>query len=211
MATEIATAEIILRILAAFLVSLAFGLERQFRKKPVGFGTFTFVTTGATILTIGAELVSDSPVTIFGAIVTGIGFLGAGAIIRAGEKRVSGITTAASIWAFAALGITLGLGLYVVAGLFYALIVAIILLDQYFETHGFGAYAKTVTITVDDPARIKEIEKLLPVNHKTFSYNFDVKQTEYTISVYMSGSKQEINRTLNELLKHTSITSVRID
>jgi putative Mg2+ transporter-C (MgtC) family protein len=211
MSVELSALEITIRILVAFLASMAFGLERQFRKKPVGFGTFTFVTTGATVLVLGATLLSDSPVTIFGAIVTGIGFLGAGAIIKSGDKKVTGITTAASIWAFAALGITIGLGLYAIAAVFYVLIIAIILIDSYFETHGFGAYAKSVTITLDDPAKMREIERMLPESHKNVMYNFDTKKSEYTVSVFMSGNKREMNMTLNEMLKHPNVISVKIE
>jgi putative Mg2+ transporter-C (MgtC) family protein len=203
--------ETIIRVLFAFAASLVFGLDRQFKKKPVGFGTFAFVTTGATVLTLAALLVTDSPIAIFGAIVTGIGFLGAGAIIKSGDKKVTGITTAASIWAFAAFGITVGLGLYLLAILFYALIAIIILTDYYFEKHGFGVYAKTVTITLNDANKIRDVEKMLPTDHKIFSHNFDLQKKEYTISFFMSGNKREINMTLNELLQHHNILSVKIE
>jgi putative Mg2+ transporter-C (MgtC) family protein len=213
MVVEIAAFEIVIRVLASFAASFIFGLDRQFKKKPVGFGPFTFVTTGATILVIGALMLSDSPVTIFGAIVTGIGFLGAGAIIKGSgnSQKVSGITTAASIWAFAALGITIGLGLYLVAVLFYALIALIIVIDHYFEKHGFGSYSKIVTIVVNDVTKIKEIEKTLPGNHRAFTYNFDNSKKEYTIMFYISGEKQEINMTLNQFLKNPAVNSIKVE
>lgn len=199
--------EAILRIALAFVGSMLFGLERQFKKKPVGFGAFTFVTVGSTMLTVLAERVGSN-LPIHGAIITGIGFLGAGAILKSGEKKVTGITTAASIWAFAALGITLGVGQYLLALLFYILIASIIIMDHYFEKHGFGAYSKTATITLSDATKIKEVERMLPHNHKMTSYSFDQSKNEYVLTCTMSGSKQEINHTLNELLKHPAVFKV---
>jgi putative Mg2+ transporter-C (MgtC) family protein len=211
MAAILSFSDIALRVLIAFGMSLVFGLERQFKKKPVGFGTFTFVTVGATTLTLMAELVSDTPITIFGAIVTGIGFLGAGAIIKSSDKKVTGITTAASIWAFAALGIIIGLGLYVLAILFYMFIAIIIIMDHYFERHGFGSYSKAVTITVNDPVKIRELDKMLPENHKITTYNFDLSKKEYTVNFYMSGNKREINMTLNEFIKQPGVLKIIIE
>src|SRR2546428_13706698 len=75
---------------------------------PVGFGTFIFVSTGAAALAILAiDLEADNPLTLLGGVITGIGFLGAGALIRAND-RVFGFTTAALVWAMAALGVAAG-------------------------------------------------------------------------------------------------------
>lgn len=205
------SAETVLRIALAFGLAFLFGLERQFRKKPVGFGTFTFVCTGSAALIVVALRFSETPTTVFGAIVTGIGFLGAGTIIKAGDKKVTGITTAASIWAFAALGITLGAGFYDIAAVLYILIIAIITIDHRFETRGFGAYSRAVTVMVNDIGKVREIEKLLPEKHKTTTYSFDKSKKEYTFSFYMSGNKREINTTLNDLLKQDGVINVKIE
>lgn len=203
--------QIIIRMLVAFVLSMLFGLERQVSKKPTGFGTFTFVTVGATVLTIIAQDISDTPISLFGAIVTGIGFLGAGAIIKGGDKKVAGITTAASIWAFAALGIAVGIGLYTLALIFYILMGIIILIDHYFERYGFGAYSKTVTVTLSEATKMKRVEEMLPEQHKVFSYNLDHGKKEYTMSFSMSGNKVEINMTLNEILKQPGVMRVTVE
>ncbi len=200
----------ILRVLLAFGASLVFGLERQFKKKPVGFGAFAFVTVGATVLTLVAETMNTS-FPIHGSIITGIGFLGAGAILKSGDKKVAGITTAASIWTFAALGITIGLGQYLLAGIFYALILIVIIMDHYFEKHGFGSYSRTVIITVTDPLKIKEVEHMLPSSHKMTAYDFDQSKNEYKLSCYISGNKQDINHTLNSLIKHDAVSRVVVE
>src|SRR5438874_10643253 len=101
----------VIRLLIVFLLAFGIGLERQLRRKPVGFGTFIFVSTGACALTLLAIDIADSnPLPLLGGVITGIGFLGAGALIRSND-RVFGFTTAASVWAMAALGVAGGAGL----------------------------------------------------------------------------------------------------
>jgi len=211
MVSTLPIAEVIIRILVAFTFSLLFGLERQFRKKPVGFGTFVFVTVGSCVLAIIAQDVSETPITLFGAIMTGIGFLGAGAIIKGGDKKVMGLTTASAVWAFAALGIIVGVGIYSVAVMYFLIIGAVIVIDHYFEKHGFGFYSKDVAVCMKDAAKIKDLEKMLPKNHKVFSYVFDNEKKEYTMHFQLSGEKQEINMTLNELIKQPAVIKVIVD
>src|SRR2546425_12424657 len=103
-------AEAVVRLVIVFLLAFGIGLERHFRRKPVGFGTFIFVSTGAAALAILAiDLEGDNPLPLLGGVITGIGFLGAGALIRAND-RVFGFTTAALVWAMAALGVAAGAG-----------------------------------------------------------------------------------------------------
>jgi putative Mg2+ transporter-C (MgtC) family protein len=74
----IAPVEAILRLLLGFSLAFAVGLERQLRRKPVGFGTFTFVATGACALAIMAlDIEETNPLPLLGGVITGIGFLGA--------------------------------------------------------------------------------------------------------------------------------------
>lgn len=112
------------RLGAAILLSLIFGLVRQRSGKPIGFGTFTFVSVGACALALVAvRLAPDAPLALLGAIVTGIGFLGAGALVRSSApERISGFTSAATIWIVAVFGLTIGVGEYLLAALLYAAI-----------------------------------------------------------------------------------------
>jgi putative Mg2+ transporter-C (MgtC) family protein len=110
-------AEIFLRILLAVLFGGLIGAEREYRSKSAGFRTMILIAVGACLFTllsvrIGAPASADR---IASNIVTGIGFLGAGVIFR-GDNQVNGITTAATIWVVAAIGMALGGGYYVVAG-----------------------------------------------------------------------------------------------
>ncbi len=117
----IITAEDALRIVLALVAGGAIGLEREFRDKAAGFRTLIFICVGAALFTLlSAKLSGGSDGTRIAAnIVSGVGFLGAGVILREGG-RVVGLTTAAAIWLTAALGMALGGGYYLVGGLVLA-------------------------------------------------------------------------------------------
>ncbi len=105
------------KLLLALLVGGLIGAEREFRDKAAGFRTIILICVGATLFTIFSIKIggADDPVRIAANIVSGIGFLGAGAILR-GEERVVGLTTASTIWLTAALGIGIGGGHYLLSG-----------------------------------------------------------------------------------------------
>lgn len=202
--------QIIFRISLAFILSLFFGLERQFKKKPVGVGAFTFVATGSCVLTILAYTVFDTPQAIIGPIITGIGFLGAGALIRQ-DKKVHGATTAASIWGFAALGITIGSGIIYLSLLFYSFMLIIVFLDTYFERHSFGPYSKYMTITLNDIHCFNNIKSLLPKNTKVQNFYFDKSKSEYSFSFILNAGSDEINKLPNKILNIDGVKSLKIE
>src|SRR5437870_13655327 len=130
--------EVVLRLLFVFGRAFSVGLERQLHRKPVGLGTFIFVSMGAATLAILAiTLEEDNPLPLLGGVITGIGFLGAGALIRSND-RVFGFTTAALVWAMAALGVAAGAGLYYLAFVNYGIVWAVVLTDRYLESKGSG-------------------------------------------------------------------------
>ena len=106
----------VVKLLLAILVGGLIGAEREFRDKAAGFRTIILICVGATLFTIFSTKIggADDPVRIAANIVSGIGFLGAGAILR-GEERVVGLTTASTIWLTAALGIGIGGGHYLLS------------------------------------------------------------------------------------------------
>ncbi len=207
---EIST--IIFRLLLAFLLSTRFGLERQFKKKPVGFGTFTFVATGSCVLTLLAFTLSDgtNPFVFIGAIMTGVGFLGAGALIRQ-DRKVHGSTTAAGIWAFAALGVTIGSGLIYLALIFYAFIITIVLIDTFFEKHSFGHYSKYLLITIEDIDAFSSVKNTLPKNSMVQSFNFDMMKPEYTFSFVLNAKSEELSKIPSKLMKIKQVKSFKMD
>jgi putative Mg2+ transporter-C (MgtC) family protein len=131
--------DLLRRLLLAAGLGATLGLEREFRKKPAGLRTNILIALGSASLTtlsmtIGAH--GGTPDRITAQIVTGIGFLGAGAILRSGPT-VHGMTTAATIWVNAAIGMAAGAGEFVMATVtaFLTLVVLALLgpLEAYFE------------------------------------------------------------------------------
>lgn len=123
----ISAPELVLRLLLAAVLGGAIGLERELRDQPAGFRTHILVAVGACLfalvsaygyeafLELSPQEIRFDPSRIAAQIVTGIGFLGAGAIIRYGVT-VRGLTTAASLWVVAAIGLAVAVGAYLAAG-----------------------------------------------------------------------------------------------
>ena len=104
--------QIILRLLLASRIGAVLGIERELRRKSAGFRTNILIAAGSCIFAlISLMLGSGDPTRVPGQIVTGIGFLGAGVIIRNETgKRVHGLTTAACVWLTACVGAACGIG-----------------------------------------------------------------------------------------------------
>jgi putative Mg2+ transporter-C (MgtC) family protein len=117
--------EIAVRLGEAFLLGSALGLNRELHGKPAGLRTHGLVSLGAAVATIIALGFPGDPKAIdpnavsrvLQGILTGIGFLGAGVILRAPSGHVTGLTTAATIWICAVLGVACGLGYWAVLGI----------------------------------------------------------------------------------------------
>ncbi len=112
-------------ILVSVVCGALVGLERERAEKPAGLRTVIMICVGATIFTQVSMLMATGPMSdparIAAQIVSGIGFLGAGAIIRS-HGTIVGLTTGATIWAIAAVGMTIGSG-HVAAGAFFTLVI----------------------------------------------------------------------------------------
>jgi putative Mg2+ transporter-C (MgtC) family protein len=96
------------KVLLASLVGLIIGLERKLKHKVIGVKTNILICVGSMLFTVVSVLIADNGRTI-AQVVSGVGFLGAGAIFRSNE-RVVGVTTGAYVWVVAALGILIGVG-----------------------------------------------------------------------------------------------------
>jgi len=122
-------AELALRLFVITVLAVAIGTEREFHGHPAGIRTMALVGVGACLFTVlGLDPFFGSrvdPTRIAAQIVTGVGFLGAGAILRRGSE-VRGLTTAASIWVVAAIGMCIGFGNYFL-GIFTTVLVLVTL------------------------------------------------------------------------------------
>jgi putative Mg2+ transporter-C (MgtC) family protein len=123
------TLEVFLSLLLAVALGAVVGVEREKAHRPAGLRTHMLVCLGSCLFTIVSLGFSAQPAQVAGGIVAGIGFIGAGTI-WAEHDKVTGITTAASLWATAAIGLTTGLGDYPLAVAVTAL-VFIILASKY--------------------------------------------------------------------------------
>jgi putative Mg2+ transporter-C (MgtC) family protein len=120
--------DVFLRLLLAAALGGAIGLEREYRHKPAGLRTNMLIALGSalfSVMSIDLGAAAGSPDRIAAQVVTGIGFLGAGAILRSGEN-VHGLTTATTIWVNAAIGMAAGLGAYAVASVAAAITLVVL-------------------------------------------------------------------------------------
>lgn len=126
--------EDLLKVLGAAVIGAAIGMEREFRDKAAGFRTLIFICVGAALFTLfSAKLAGEKdPTRVAAQIVTGVGFLGAGVILREGG-RVIGLTTAAAIWITAALGMGMAGGQYVLSAAVTAVVLIVLWTFQYLE------------------------------------------------------------------------------
>lgn len=123
--TETPILQLTLRLCLALVLGGMIGIEREFKKRPAGLRTNMMVSLAAALFTLLAvELIGDSleagnimrvdPLRTIEAVIAGVAFLGAGAIIR-GDDGVKGLTTGASLWVSGAIGVACGAGYYIIA------------------------------------------------------------------------------------------------
>ncbi len=122
----------VLRVLLAAALGAAVGYQRQQARKPAGLRDDALIALGAalfTVVSISGFSGAVDPSRVAAGIVTGIGFIGAGVIFR-GHEGVSGLTTAASIWVTAAIGMAAGAGLYLIAVVVTAITIGILMISK---------------------------------------------------------------------------------
>lgn len=134
--------EALLRLSAATVLPLMIGLDRFLRRKPIDFRPFVIVSLSACSLSLAVmELahrstdpqIDFSPARVFAGVITGIGFLGAGAMFRQ-DNYVKGAGSAAAIWASGVIGIIAGVGLLWLAGMLAALVLLLLVASAPFTT-----------------------------------------------------------------------------
>lgn len=162
---ELSNLDMIARLLLATLLTGLIGFEREATGKAAGLRTHAMVGFGAALFTIIsiAGFSEGDPGRVAAQIVTGIGFLGAGAIWRS-EDRVRGLTTAAGLWAAAAVGMGIGSGLLLI-GTVGTLITLLVLLGlrriDIIIARRIAITPDQIAVTIDNVARIKQVIKLV--------------------------------------------------
>ncbi len=134
--------QVVVRLMIAAILGGSIGLERLLKKKPAGLRTQMLVCMGSALVLIVARLDGiplNEIARIISGILTGIGFLGGGVILKlTHEREIRGVTTAASIWTTAAIGIAVGLGEIWIAVVSAIVVWLILFVLGYLETHVWG-------------------------------------------------------------------------
>jgi putative Mg2+ transporter-C (MgtC) family protein len=132
--------QVCVRLAVAVLIGGVFGLNRELHGKPAGLRTHALVTLGAAMaamIALPPQVGTGSDPNALGRIIqgilTGVGFLGAGVILRDPAGHVTGLTTAATIWVCAGLGIVCGLGYWSLIGVSGGIVLAVLLLGRRVE------------------------------------------------------------------------------
>ena len=153
MLSQVNTASIAFRLFLSIILCGAIGMERGLRNRPAGFMTYLLVGCGSALIMITNQYIATiytnvDPTRMASQVVSGIGFLGAGTIITTAKNEIRGLTTAAGIWAAAAVGLAVGIGFYAGAVLGSVFIIFSLMylkkIDLYIKTH-----AKTMEIYLE--------------------------------------------------------------
>ncbi|MFZ4800081.1 MAG: MgtC/SapB family protein [Bacteroidia bacterium] len=219
-----------LRLLVALLLGAAIGFERQWRHKMAGVKTNALVSLGSALfILLGAKIFGDTSgeARIAAQIVTGIGFLGAGAIMKEGFS-VSGINTAATIWCSGAVGCLAGLGLWYEAsiGTFFVIVSHLVLkpVETKIENRTFSNSNNFIrhkllikcSVAIKNEVRIN-VFKIAEKSHVLKVNTYNVEYTEnnkVTIEIIFKASEKadeimvDIDTMLNNL---TDIQLIRWD
>jgi putative Mg2+ transporter-C (MgtC) family protein len=168
--------EILTKLIISIVIGIFIGGEREYRNKSAGLRTIILICLGSTIFTILSLKIGDTTGSsrVAANIVTGIGFLGAGAIMREG-LTVSGLTTASTIWVAAALGMAVGLGEYWLA--IYCMILTFIVLTifGYLQLYFFKILNKTIELHLTLTSSNKPIE-IIEVQMQKLNLRFNRKK-----------------------------------
>lgn len=130
--------EVLLKLVLAIALGGLIGLERETSHKPAGFRTNILICVGSAMMMILSGLILGEGGTdltrIAAGVITGIGFIGAGTIIQS-RGSIVGLTTAATLWAVAGLGLVIGAGYYLVSVIFTAVIILTLVIFRFIEDH----------------------------------------------------------------------------
>lgn len=204
--------EIICRLLLISVLSGLIGLERETHGRAAGFRTHILVGIGACLIMLTSTYMHSlygnpaDPSRIAAQVVSGIGFLGAGTIIRF-RSSVRGLTTAASLWAVAGIGLAIGVGLYLPAILSTIIILTVLFLLSGIEKRLLrkSLYRVLEVRTIGEIRSLEEIRNILSeynVEIKDFEISCkDREENKYLIELnlrvlnkYLTGISQDISR-----------------
>lgn len=224
------TTEMLLRMGLAVIVSGLIGFDREVKNRPAGIRTHLLVCIGATIIAMIQEHISATALDfakeypefqgvvrsdearLIAQVVSGIGFLGAGTIIVT-KQSVQGLTTAASLWAVAGLGLAIGMGFYRV-GLLGATVILLVLsvLNRMIRTPEIRRLEISYQYSLETQQLIREIFAKQNISIKDYTVTIQCDQPviykdSYLLEVPIDFAKEEL---LEAFLTHSEIKSIRL-
>jgi putative Mg2+ transporter-C (MgtC) family protein len=204
--------EDILRLLLALALGGLIGLERELRDKAAGFRTLMFISAGSALFTLFSVKITmlsgvpggGDPGRIAAQIVTGIGFLGAGVILRE-HGEIYGLTTASTIWLAAALGIGAGAGQYLFTTLAAGVILLALLVFPRLEAL-LGTLSQTRIYIITTPASMEKYQALrqrvkdhgLHLLSARYTRNVDEMMCKFSVSGRPAGHEALITELFND-------------
>lgn len=163
--------DILLRLLMATACGGLIGMERERGDRPAGFRTYILVSLGAALFTVLSLIAfpDSDPARVAAQVVVGIGFLGAGVIVIYGGTRVVGITTAATMWATAAVGMASGAGYFLTAGYCTGIVLLVLIALPWVETRIITRFQRRrLYFTVRSLPRedlVRDVQGVLEAHH----------------------------------------------
>ena len=183
--------EFLIRISVCFILGILIGVERQYRRKTAGVRTITLVSLGAFLFVSISFLTANNDVTRIAAqVVSGIGFIGAGVILRDGTN-IRGLNTAATLWCSAAIGTLTALGLIIEAiiGVSYILLSNVLLrfvsrkIMKKTSVKDKATYSLTILCDEDKEMLVKNMIVQKLKNHQTVIQNFVTNEVDSQIKI----------------------------
>lgn len=221
--TEITSKTILFRLLISFIVGVIIGIERETHKQPAGLRTHILICMGATLIMLLSIFIPQTfqnfqngdPSRIAAQVVSGIGFLGAGAIMKFGVN-VKGLTTAASIWVIAALGLTIGAGMYTgviwgTAILLFALVLMDVIEKKLFPSKFIKRlyiYTSGNSVSQNDFLPVLQKHKI-SVRTIDLEHSFDENKLNYFLTIQIAESVN-LKEFISDLSSISEINRVKL-
>ncbi|MGC9384589.1 MAG: MgtC/SapB family protein [Kosmotogaceae bacterium] len=212
------TIELILRLLAATLAGAFIGYTRERIQKPAGLRTHALISVGSAFLTqlsMGVFFTGEvgDPGRVTAQIVSGIGFLGAGTILKKGFS-VKGLTTAATLWVTASVGIGFGAGQYLLASVVTGFVLFIVVIFRRLEFFALSSKKEKIVIATENNRKmVGKISKWLDkMDISIYTLEVESEDDEMSIVLIMSHEDaQKLQDNLSGLTEISGVTSVDLE
>lgn len=197
----------LLKVLIALIMGALLGVEREYKRKAAGMRTMTLICMSSAVFTIlSAKLgFPGSPDRVASNILTGVGFIGAGVIFK-NDYTIDGITTAASIWIAAAIGMAIGMANYLLAATTLAGSLVVLIILEYFEKRISDINDKRLYTVYfyEEKAPHLDVEKLLQQFHLKYRRILIVrKENMIEVNYEVRGARSKMTE-LDEFLLHNN-------